>query len=130
MHVGEFAGATDREHRQFDVETNFIRPVQIGPAGHDRHCAHVVQHFWPAAPHGLGRSGMRVPWQSALLGKFVSEIAALLVEFLCRMLDFQARLVGNADLHTPDQIAVALPVGHAPCRRCALRCRWTSLPAL
>ena len=25
----------------------------------------------------------RVPWQSALLGKFVSEIAALLVEFLC-----------------------------------------------
>ena len=57
---------------------------------------------------------MRVPWQSALLGKFVSEIAALLVEFLCRMLDFQARLVGNADLHTPDQIAVALPVGHAP----------------
>ena len=50
---------------------------------------------------------MRVPWQSALLGKFVSEIAALLVEFLCRMLDFQARLVGNADLHTPDQIAFA-----------------------
>ena len=56
---------------------------------------------------------MRAPWRSALLGKFVGEVAALLVEFLRRMLDFQAWPVGDANLHAPDQIAVALPVGHA-----------------
>lgn len=43
MHVRQLSGTTDREHRQFDVETDLVGTVQISPAGHDRDGAHCVQ---------------------------------------------------------------------------------------
>jgi hypothetical protein len=43
MHIRQLGGTADREHRQFDVESDFIGTVQISPAGHNRDGTHLIQ---------------------------------------------------------------------------------------
>ena len=72
---------------------------------------------------------MSVPWRSALPNELVGEVTARLVEFLRGMLGNEVRMLRNADLHTADQIAVLVRIGHALACDAHFR-RWTSRQAL
>ena len=43
VNVGQLGGLADGEDGQFDVEADVIGSVEIGPAHHERGCAHRVQ---------------------------------------------------------------------------------------